>query len=299
MAGYSAYAKINLFLHVLAREASGFHQIETLFCALELANEIEVVARTGGLVLNVEGEDLGPAEQNLVWRAAVTFYARLGRLPGAHIRLRKRIPVGAGLGGGSSDAATTLFALNELHRRPFARNALLDMGARLGSNVPFFVSRAALALAWGRGERLLCLPALDSAPVVLAIPPQRILTAEAYRGLAQRRAGARRNGIVARRFSAGELLEWREVAALAGNDFEAVACGEIPAVQAALDTLRSSGAECAQLTGSGSAVFGVFEDRETAAGAQAALQAALPALTVLLTRTLSRADAVDPVSSGR
>jgi len=134
-----APAKVNLSLRVLARERSGYHQLETLFCALELRDEIEIERGGGALSLQVEGAELGPPEENLVHRAAVAFHDAAGIRPDTRIRLRKRIPAGAGLGGGSSDAAATLAALNALHGAPLGPTHLLRLGAELGSDVPFFL----------------------------------------------------------------------------------------------------------------------------------------------------------------
>lgn len=149
-----APAKLNLHLAVLARETSGYHQIETVFCALELADRLEVRRAGAGIVLEVDGADLGPSEENLAHRAARTFYEAAAIAPEAEIRLEKHIPVGAGLGGGSSDAAAAMRALNMLHGTPLDEAALLQAAATLGSDVPFFLSGGPLALAWGRGERI-------------------------------------------------------------------------------------------------------------------------------------------------
>ena len=115
-----APAKINLRLVVLSREASGYHTLETLFCGVSLSDTIEIAPSATGIELEVSGDiDVGPTADNLVLRAARAFHERLGETAAIHIRLEKRIPVAAGLGGGSSDAAATLRVLNELHGRPF------------------------------------------------------------------------------------------------------------------------------------------------------------------------------------
>ncbi|MBA2244718.1 MAG: 4-(cytidine 5'-diphospho)-2-C-methyl-D-erythritol kinase, partial [Gemmatimonadetes bacterium] len=165
-----APAKINLWLRILAREESGYHSLETLFCAVSLADTVRI-SRAPELVFEVEGEiEVGPPERNLCVRAAERFYREMGRTPEVRIELVKRIPSAAGLGGGSSDAAATLRALNTLHGGPMPSDMLLQMGSELGSDVPFFLCGSPLALAWGRGERLLALPPLPPRPVLIAHP---------------------------------------------------------------------------------------------------------------------------------
>ncbi len=166
----AAHAKLNLFLRVLAREADGFHGIETLFCRISLADDLTVERRDGAEVsLTVEGADCGPAEANLAVRAARLVLEATGKTFGVHLTLRKRIPVRGGLGGGSSDAAAALLAVNQLANNAVPRAELLQFAARLGSDVPFFASGGALALAWGHGERMLRLPPL---PAVRSLLPQ-------------------------------------------------------------------------------------------------------------------------------
>src|SRR5216110_516359 len=176
-----AHAKINLFLRVLARETSGFHQIETAFALLELADELTVRRTDSGVTLEVEGPDLGPSDENLVVRAARMVLDATGNRFGVSMKLVKRIPVRAGLGGGSSDGAAALHAVNALAGNAVPRHELLHFAARLGSDVPFFASGAALPLAWGRGERQFRVPAPAPLPALIAIPPVQVSTPEAYR----------------------------------------------------------------------------------------------------------------------
>jgi 4-diphosphocytidyl-2-C-methyl-D-erythritol kinase len=283
-----APAKLNLFLRILAREQSGFHQIETLFCALDLADELELRLGGSDVALDVRAPadapgrapDLGPTEANLVVRAARLFTAAARCDAGVHITLTKRIPTGAGLGGGSSDAAAVLTALNRMHDAPLSRAGLLELSAELGSDVPFFVTGAALALAWGRGQRLAPLPPLPSRPVLLAIPPERSATADAYAELAHAR------GTAATGAAALELPRtWADVAAAEGNDFEPTVFARLPRLRALREELARHGAAVARMTGSGSVVFGVFEDVRSAELARAALQREHADVELLLTRT--------------
>jgi 4-diphosphocytidyl-2-C-methyl-D-erythritol kinase len=250
-----APAKLNLLLAVLAREVSGYHQLETVFCRLELADELDVQPSAAGVQLTVEGPEPAPPEQNLAVRAARAFLERSGVAGGAAIRLVKRIPVGAGLGGGSSDAAATLLALNRLHDLPLQPTELLELGAALGSDVPFFLADTALALAWGRGERLLPLEPLPRMEVLLAVPPFAIPTAWAYDRWDAAGSPAPAGPRLHR---AADFRTWTALTPHAANDFEAAVFPEQPRLPALKRALQASGAFLALLTGSGSALYGLF-----------------------------------------
>jgi 4-diphosphocytidyl-2-C-methyl-D-erythritol kinase len=254
----SAPAKVNLFLRILAREESGYHGLETLFCCVSLADTVTVRHCAPGIRLAVEGGvDTGPPERNLAVRAAERFYRELGEAAAVGIHLTKRIPSAAGLGGGSSDCAATLRALNALHGEPLGRAALLQMGSELGSDVSFFLCGSPLALAWSRGERLLPLPRLPARPIVIAHPGVAMATPEAFRRVAELRGGGYRPR--SRAIPIEQLTDWAAVAALAENDFQPVVAQQIPLVAEAVDALHGSGASVALMAGSGSSVFGVFE----------------------------------------
>jgi 4-diphosphocytidyl-2-C-methyl-D-erythritol kinase len=263
-----APAKVNLFLHILERATSGYHGLETLFCAISLADEVEVRRAAAGIALAVEGSiDTGVPAANLCVRAAEAFHRRIGSAPAVEIVLRKRIPSGAGLGGGSSDAATTLAALNELHGEPLGRGELLAIAAGLGADVPFFLCGSPLALGWSRGDRLLALPPLPARPVLVVHPGVAMPTADAFRRLAARRG---EGAPPARAIPVATLGSWEALAPIAANDFEAVARDSVPAVPPLLARLRDAGATTSLLAGSGACVFGVFADaaaRDSARGA--------------------------------
>src|SRR5581483_2245175 len=211
--------KINLFLRVLAREADGFHGLETVFCLVSLADRLTAERReAGGIELEVTGAKLGPPEENLAVKAARMVLDATGHRFGVRLRLEKRIPVGAGLGGGSSDAAGALLLVNRLAGNAVPRHELLQFAARLGSDVPFFLSGGPLALAWGHGERLFRLPPLPAAPALLVTPPTQIATREAYGWVDAARQDAGRRGAVALDLDA--LSTWGDIGRMAGNDFE-------------------------------------------------------------------------------
>lgn len=252
-----AHAKLNLFLRVLAREADGFHGLETLFCLVDLADELRAERRAGdGITIEVDGADLGPPAENLAVRGAAAVLAATRERFGVHLTLTKRIPSRAGLGGGSSDAAAALVAVNRLAGDAVPRHELLQLAAKLGSDVPFFFSGAPLALAWAHGERLLRLPPLPAAPALLLVPPVPISTPEAYAWLDAARPSASRRGAVALDLDA--LSTWGDIGRMAGNDFESVVFGRHAAVRAAFEALVGTRPLLCRMSGSGSAVFAVY-----------------------------------------
>jgi 4-diphosphocytidyl-2-C-methyl-D-erythritol kinase len=262
----SAPAKLNLFLRVLARESDGYHSLETLFCLVSLADTVVATRREErGVSIEVEGGEVGPPEQNLAARAAALVLEATGHRFGVHLRLTKRIPVRAGLGGGSSDAAAALHAVNVLASGAVPRHELLQFGARLGSDVPFFVTGAPLALAWGRGERLFRLPPLPVAPALLMTPSMGIDTSEAYRWVDTTRELDRRRGAVALDLDA--LSRWGDIGRMSGNDFESPAFERMPGLRAAFEALAGTHPLVCRMSGSGSTLFAVYRsarDRDDA-----------------------------------
>ena len=255
----SARAKLNLFLRVFGKEPDGFHHLETLFTRLDLADTITARRIENRVVtLAVSGADLGPVESNLAFRAARAVLDSLRAPFGVELTLEKRIPAGAGLGGGSADAAATLLLVNQLAGNAVPRAELLQMAARLGADVPFCLSEASLAIAWGHGERLMILPALPEAQVLLLHPPVSISTAEAYRWLDASRAQGFRRGAVLLDGSA--LSSWSDVARMAGNDFESVVFGHRPEVRAGFEALAKTGPLLCRMTGSGSTLFAIYRN---------------------------------------
>jgi 4-diphosphocytidyl-2-C-methyl-D-erythritol kinase len=265
-----AHAKLNLFLRVLAREADGYHGIETLFCLVSLADTLVVERRDGrDISIEVAGADLGPSEQNLAVRAAAMVLEATGHRFGVHLTLEKRIAVRGGLGGGSSDAAAALVAVNRLAGNAVPRHELLQFAGRLGSDVPFFLAGSALALGWGRGERLLALPPLPVAPVLLVTPPVGIGTAEAYGWVDAARQTAGRRGAVALDLDA--LSRWGDIGRLAGNDFESAVFARVPEVRAAFEALVQTRPLVCRMSGSGSTLFAVYRSARDRDDARSAL----------------------------
>jgi 4-diphosphocytidyl-2-C-methyl-D-erythritol kinase len=263
----AAHAKVNLLLRVLAREDDGFHSLETIFALIDLHDTLVAEQVAGdAVVLEVEGStETGPAEQNTVVRAANMVLDATGRKFGVRLRLTKRIPVRAGLGGGSSDGAAALVAVNQLAGNAVPRHELLQFAARLGSDVAFFVSGAPLALGWGHGERLLRLPPLSAAPALLLTPPEGVGTAEAYGWVSSARKKDGRRGALALDLDA--LSSWGSIGRMAGNDFESVVFARHPAIRSAFEALCTTHPLVCRMSGSGSTLFGIYRslrDRDDA-----------------------------------
>lgn len=272
-ASLQAQAKVNLFLHVLAREPSGYHQIETLFCRLELADDIvvRVPARGEGSAraLDSTSDDTGPREENLAYRAAVLYAEKRGWPSGFAIEITKRIPVGGGLGGGSADAGAVLRILRTLDPEPPPAATLLLWAAQLGADVPFMAMESPLAFGSGHGDILTPLAPLPARGVVLYIPSFRVSTRDAYGWLDEARTmpGADTPaGVREAAASAGGRLpdpaaygDWDRVAPLMTNDFQQVVgrrYGDIPLVVSRLRAVPNVFA--ALMSGSGSTVYGVM-----------------------------------------
>jgi 4-diphosphocytidyl-2-C-methyl-D-erythritol kinase len=280
----AAHAKVNLFLRILAREASGFHQIETAFTLLELADELVVRRSASGITLDVQGPDLGPADENLAVRAARMVLDATGNKFGVAMTLTKRIPVRAGLGGGSSDGAAALHAVNALAGNAVPRHELLHFAARLGADVAFFASGAAMALAWGRGERQFRLDAPPAHPALIAMPQVSIATPDAYAWWdEQNRTPTSRGPVV---LDADALNTWGSIGRLGGNDFEAVVFGKHPDIRTLYERLAETGPVWVRLCGSGSAVAAIYKKEGERNDAMQRLGTQRQTLVATLTRAV-------------
>jgi 4-diphosphocytidyl-2-C-methyl-D-erythritol kinase len=258
-------AKLNLSLAVLERRADGFHAIESLLVPIDLADTltlrlggppgIRLVVRFGGLLATPRGgvlaRDVPSDSTNLVVRAAAALAARAGIEPALEIELVKQIPSGAGLGGGSSDAAGLLGAAAEAWGLDWPAGRLAELGAELGSDVPWFFAGGP-AIAAGRGERIEAVPPLAPLWAVVACPPTGLSTAAVYRACAPDSARSGEATVLARALAAGDL---RGAAGLMHNALEAPARGLSAEVDRLLADLARSGGLWPRLTGSGSACF--------------------------------------------
>jgi 4-diphosphocytidyl-2-C-methyl-D-erythritol kinase len=282
----TAHAKVNLFLRVLARETGGYHQIETAFALLELADEVTVqrTPQPGSVSLDVRGPDLGPVEENLAVRAARAVLEGTGRRFGVAIELTKRIPVRAGLGGGSSDAAATLHAVNALAEGAVPKPELLHFAARLGADVAFFASGAPAAIGWGRGERLFRLAPPPAAPALVAVPPVGVATPDAYQWWDQLHPNPEARGPVI--FAADAFAAWGSIGRLGGNDFELAVFGKHPPLRALFERLAATHPHWVRLCGSGSAVAAVYANERLRDDAVAQLGAKQQQLIPTVTRAV-------------
>jgi 4-diphosphocytidyl-2-C-methyl-D-erythritol kinase len=262
-----AHAKLNLRLKVLGREANGFHFLETVFVRVALADTVHVRITARGQALRLGGEEtliaaVGPAESNLALRAAQMYADVTGWPSGFEIEIQKRVPVGAGLGGGSADAGAVLRALQALAPEPVAEDDLLRIAASLGSDVPFLATDATAALAWSRGERMLQLPPLPRREVVLLTPAFSVRTSEAYGWLDA--TGASEPPAPAA-IPLATLTDWRQLQPWTENDFEVAVTSRHPEIAQMRASLAREGAVIARMSGSGSTVFGIFDEAPPAA----------------------------------
>jgi 4-diphosphocytidyl-2-C-methyl-D-erythritol kinase len=248
-----AQAKINLSLRVLNKEPDGFHSIETVFLRLDLGDDVRLHIRAKARTLRCGVMRDQPQEENLAYRAAALYAEETGWPGGFEIVIKKRIPIGGGLGGGSADAAAVLRILNTIALHPLEADALHDLASRLGSDVPFLATDFVMALGWGRGEKLLELEPLASRDVQLFFPPFGIDTGEAYALLDASRS-ARPRAIP--ELTADMFGDWVSAAKRSVNDFEAVIRPRFPVI----DTLLARGDRHGlfyRMSGSGSTVFKV------------------------------------------
>jgi 4-diphosphocytidyl-2-C-methyl-D-erythritol kinase len=293
----AAQAKVNLRLRILAREASGFHQLETLFLRLELADVVRV-RRATSRALDVSGDVdlavLGPTEQNLAWRAATAYVDAAGSHERFAIELEKHIPIGGGLGGGSADAGAVLRALDAMADAPLGEQRLLRLAAALGADVPFLASEHAYALGWGRGERLLALHPPPAREILLLIPPFSVNTGQAYAWLAEARTASPPEWGEAFALDAASLSHWETIQQLALNDFEPVVSARHPEIAEIIAGLTSVECAMAMLSGSGSTVFAVPHSSIYKFWVEQAGVEPATALRHVITRSATR---VEPVSA--
>jgi len=252
-----ALAKVNLDLRVLGPRPDGYHEIRTIFQTISLADVIDIrFTRARRSAIRIAGDVEIP--DNLMAKATALALEELGVTARVEFDLHKRIPMGAGLGGGSSDAAAVLLALPVLAGRPVELARLMELGAALGSDVPFFLLGGAAA-ALGRGTELYPLPDGPARRGLLIAPGVHVSTAAAYRALGPRlTTESQQNKIVS-----FQSLAWGSVARRAGvNDFETVVFEQFPQLAGLKQRLRELGAQPAMMSGSGSAIFGLFDTRE-------------------------------------
>ncbi len=263
----AAPAKVNLHLEVLGRRADGFHDLVSLFLAVDLSDLLSIERTRIDGPITVRGMPGVRDAENLVVRAIELFRRRAGLAEGIEAVLEKRIPIGAGLGGGSSDAAAALRGLQALFGSPLSGDEIADCARELGSDVPFFLAGPA-ALAEGRGERLRALAARLDVAVVAVTPAVRVSTVDAFAWLDEDRTGrapaGRAGGVAASGGPSPDAVAraYRETAPGSwpfSNSFDDPVLRRLSSVAAVRERMRAAGAPSPRLTGSGSTVIAVFD----------------------------------------
>jgi 4-diphosphocytidyl-2-C-methyl-D-erythritol kinase len=259
--------KVNLLLNILGRRADGFHELETVMHPVKLFDRLTFARAAAGVQLTCSEPKLPTGSENLVYRAATAFLQAAGIKDGVRLHLEKRIPLAAGLGGGSGNAATTLLALNELFGSPLAHPRLEAIAASLGSDIPFFLQTTP-ALATGRGEKIQPLEsfrALEGASFLLVHAGFGIATAWAYQQLA--RFPAALNGQPGRAQKLVSLLQMADLASAGAefyNSLEAPALEKYPLLALIQEFFRAHAAAATLMSGSGSTTFAVLGSRAAA-----------------------------------
>ncbi len=274
-----APAKVNLILRVLDRRPDGYHNLWSLMQTVGLEDELRIRLRPGssGLSLSCDDASLPTDGRNLIHRAATLVLERAGlqgaQAAGLEIRITKRIPVSAGLGGGSSDAAATIVGLNRLLGLGWSDREMAAVGQVLGSDVPFFFFSPS-ARVRGRGEDVAALSVTGARWVVLVHPGFPVQTRWAYDRLAALRKTVRPLSPALALLIGKSSVRWEDVIPLMENDFEEALTPEHPVLGAIKCELLSAGAEAALLSGSGATVFGIFRDDAAAMRAMASVERA-------------------------
>ncbi len=260
-----APCKINLRLEVLGKRPDGYHEVRLLMVAISLYDHLELEQVARGISLSSPGLPEGP--ENLAWRAAALFFETTGVSGGVRIRLDKKVPTAAGLGGGSSDAAAVLGGLDRMYGTGLGVPRLRELGARLGSDVPFFMGGAPPAWALGRGERIYPLSRpIPEVGVALVNPRIPVPTPEVYKALG---AGPLPEALTSPGLNCMDTPLPEPLWGQAGreflrNDLETAVFGRYPRVKEIKQRLLEAGAGAALMSGSGSSVFGICRDQEEA-----------------------------------
>jgi 4-diphosphocytidyl-2-C-methyl-D-erythritol kinase len=258
-----APAKLNIRLKVTGRRPDGYHELVSIMVPVSLFDHLELeMTLRGRIRLTCKGLSIPDNEENLVYRAAQAFFSRTGSESGLSVKLTKNIPVEAGLGGGSSDAAGTLMALNDMCSNPLTSEELAELAVSLGADIPFFLKNRP-CMAKGIGE---ILEPIKKWPVfwyVIVTPPVKVSTAWVYANLKLKLTTEEYDSIITQlgsgSFDIAEILE---------NDLETVTASHFPVINTIKKSLMDGGAKGALMTGSGPSVFGIFESKDQALSAK-------------------------------
>ena len=260
-------AKLNLHLKILRKRPDGYHELLTLFHRISLADTIRIQRSRSGFHLTTNVSRLETGEGNIITKAYRALQREFPELGGVRVRLTKRVPMGGGLGGGSSNAAYFLLGMKKLFNLKISSRRLFAIGKALGADVPFFLMEARQALAWGIGDKLQKVPSRRRLWFLLLVTGQGLNTKKVYQKLAWRGrplslTKERRVARILRSFL--ERGRVREASELARNDLGFPAFRMMPAIPKAINTLKENGAPYALMSGSGATVFAVFSSREEA-----------------------------------
>ena len=256
-------AKINLFLHILGKRPDGYHELSTLMCCVTLYDMLSIDTGYKNISVSCTDPEIPTDEKNHAYRAADLFLKKLDKKDGVRIHINKKIPVGGGLGGGSSNAAAVLSGLNKLFGNPFTLSEIMKMGLEIGADVPFFLFKKP-ALATGIGDNLEECPVKIPYKVLIIYPGFGVSTKDVYNNLNLRLTNCKKklkSSPFEREFDP-ELL---------CNDLESVTASRHPEINEVKEALFKTGAKGALMSGSGSSVFGLFPDYDSAITANKAL----------------------------
>jgi len=256
-----APAKINYLLEVLRKRPDNYHDLRMVMQRISLSDEIEIsLSDTPGIRVYCDRKDVPDGPANIAWRAADSLLTMAGITAGIDIFIVKKIPMAAGLGGGSSDAASVLMGLNDLLKLTLTDEKLMSIGVTLGADVPFFIFKKT-ALAEGIGDRLSVVEGLPPVWLVLVNPNIHVSTAWVYQNLQ-----------LTKKSYAAKLPKFsnriEDICTLLSNDLESVTIGRFPEIQEIKDTLLANGSQGVLMSGSGPTVFGVFAEEQQACACQ-------------------------------
>jgi 4-diphosphocytidyl-2-C-methyl-D-erythritol kinase len=266
---FKAPAKINLFLRVLRKREDNYHDIASLMQKITLYDELSFSLRPEGIVLNCPDSGLPNTPDNLVFRAAQAIFNYVNYSSGVEITLTKKIPQAAGLGGGSSDAATTLMAINEICSLDLNKTQLMKLGAKLGADVPFFIF-GNTALAYGIGDKLKDLQNLPKLNMVLINPAFPLSTKMVYENLNLRLTREKIN------YSIPPIFTLSDIISELHNDLESISLKMHPKLHDLKQLLLCHGALGALMSGSGPTLFGIFNDENSAKKALDSIKQEVP-----------------------
>jgi 4-diphosphocytidyl-2-C-methyl-D-erythritol kinase len=285
-----AFAKINWELRILGRRLDNLHELQTIFQTVTLSDYLSFSSSNNGIVLDCKHPDVPPDvpldQTNLIYRAALLLREKYRVGIGARISLDKRIPLAAGLGGGSSDAAITLLGLAKLWELDIKREELLSIASLLGADVPFFLY-GGTAIGLGTGTDLFPINDLPISHILIINPGIRISTAEAYQAL-NAPALTKEEEAIMLRVSRAEAQIQDSLLRVLHNDFEPAIFSKNPEIEHARDLLIELGANGALMAGSGSSLFGLFEDKSTRDRATGQLESIRSNWSIFPCETLTR-----------